>query len=105
MILNIYRSALHKLGYEFKLFEFPETALKNIEEDAPEFIFTDLNMPLISGVDLTRKIREAHSTDKLPIVMATTQSDDDSKDDARAKFVSVATVGSRFSENVISKAG
>lgn len=88
MILNIYRSALHKLGYEFKLFEFPETALKNIEEDAPEFVFTDMNMPLISGIELTRKIRETHSADELPIVMVTTQSESDSKNDALAAGVS-----------------
>lgn len=87
MILNIYRSALHKLGYEFKLFEFPETALKNIEKDAPEFVFTDMNMPLISGIDLTRKIRETHPADELPIVMVTTQSESDSKGDALAAGV------------------
>ena len=103
MILNIYRSALHKLGYEFKLFEFPETALKNIDEDKPEFVFTDLNMPLISGIDLTRKIRETHSADELPIVMVTTQSEDDSKDDAIAAGVS-EVIGKPFSADALKQA-
>jgi len=103
MILNIYRSALHKLGYEFKLFEFPETALKNIEEDAPEFVFTDMNMPLISGIDLTRKIRETHSADELPIVMVTTQSESDSKDDALAAGVS-EVIGKPFGAEALRQA-
>ncbi|RLA40673.1 MAG: response regulator [Gammaproteobacteria bacterium] len=103
MILNIYRSALHKLGYEFKLFEFPETALKNIEEDAPEFVFTDMNMPLISGIDLTRKIRETHSADELPIVMVTTQSESDSKNDALAAGVS-EVIGKPFGAEALKQA-
>jgi len=103
MILNIYRSALHKLGYEFKLFEFPETALKNIEEDKPEFVFTDMNMPLISGIDLTRKIRETHSADELPIVMVTTQSESDSKNDALAAGVS-EVIGKPFGAEALKQA-
>jgi len=103
MILNIYRSALHKLGYEFKLFEFPETALKNIEEDKPEFVFTDMNMPLISGIDLTRKIRETHSADDLPIVMVTTQSESDSTNDALAAGVS-EVIGKPFGAEALKQA-
>ncbi len=103
MILNIYRSALHKLGYEFKLFEFPETALQNIEQDAPEFVFTDMNMPLISGIDLTRKIRETHSAEELPIVMVTTQSESDSKDDALAAGVS-EVIGKPFGAEALKQA-
>ena len=103
MILNIYRSALHKLGYEFKLFEFPETALKNIEEDAPGFVFTDMNMPLISGIDLTRKVRETHPVDELPIVMVTTQSESDSKDDALAAGVS-EVIGKPFGAEALKQA-
>jgi len=103
MVLNIYRSALHKLGYEFKLFEFPETALKNIKKDAPEFVFTDLNMPLISGIDLTRKIRETYPADELPIVMVTTQSEDDSKEDALAAGVS-EVIGKPFSADALKQA-
>ncbi len=103
MILNIYRSALHKLGYEFKLFEFPETALKNIDEDKPEFVFTDMNMPLISGIDLTRKIRETHPADELPIVMVTTQSEEDSKGDALAAGVS-EVIGKPFNADALKQA-
>lgn len=103
MVLNIYRSALHALGYEFKLFEFPETALQNIEEDQPSFVFTDLNMPLISGIDLCRKIREIYPANKLPIVMVTTQSENNSKNDALAAGVN-EVIGKPFTAETLKQA-
>ncbi len=89
MILNIYRSSLHKLGYECKLFEFPETVLLQIEEDKPNLIFTDLNMPEYSGIDLTRLLREKYSKEELPIVMVTTQSDMQDKNAATEAGVNI----------------
>ncbi len=89
MILNIYRSSLHKLGYECKLFEFPETVLLQVEEDRPNLIFTDLNMPDYSGIDLTRLLREKYSKEELPIVMVTTQSDMQDKNAATEAGVNI----------------
>lgn len=78
MILHIYRTVLHNLGCESRLFEFPEKALESLEKEKPDIILTDLNMPDITGIDLTREIRKKYSKDKLPIVMVTTQ--DESRD-------------------------
>ncbi|MGD9211568.1 MAG: response regulator [Desulfobacteraceae bacterium] len=75
MILNIYRSALHDLGYEPVLFEFPADAVKAIEHEHPAAILTDLNMPDINGIELTRQIRKIHDKDALPIIMVTTQNE------------------------------
>ena len=57
MILNIYRGALHSLGCASQLFEFPAEAIKAVENDPPDFIFTDLNMPEINGIELIREVR------------------------------------------------
>lgn len=103
MVLNIYRSALHQLGYDFKLFEFPETALQNLVADAPKFVFTDLNMPEISGIDLAAKIRERYSREELPIVMVTTQSESDSRDSALAAGVN-AVISKPFNAAALEKA-
>lgn len=78
MILNIYRTILYNLGCESLLFEFPASALESLEKDKPDIILTDLNMPDISGIDLTVKIRQKYTKEELPIVMVTTQ--DESKD-------------------------
>jgi len=75
MILNIYRSALHDLGYETELFEFPAQAIKAVQNNRPAVILTDLNMPDISGIDLTREIRKVFDKETLPIIMVTTQNE------------------------------
>ncbi|MBM9510905.1 HEAT repeat domain-containing protein [Desulfogranum marinum] len=75
MILSIYKATLHELGCEPVLFEFPETALEWLAKEQPAFVLTDLNMPDISGIELTEKIRKLYSADDLPVVMVTTQSD------------------------------
>ena len=75
MILNIYRSVLHNLGCEPLLFEFPALAIEAAKTSKPDLIFTDLNMPNISGVDLTKTIRRIYSKDELPIIMVTTQNE------------------------------
>jgi CheY-like chemotaxis protein len=75
IVLSIYRSTLHELGFEPVLFEFPASALEWLKEEKPALVFTDLNMPKISGLELAREIREVYSTAELPIIMVTTQSD------------------------------
>lgn len=75
MILNIYRSVLHKLGCDPVLFEFPADAVKQVGVQKPDLIFTDLNMPDISGVDLTVAVRGRFGKAELPIIMVTTQNE------------------------------
>jgi CheY-like chemotaxis protein len=75
MILNIYRSVLHNLGCEPVLFEYPAEAVKQVEEHTPDLIFTDLNMPAISGIEFTQAVRKIFSKEQLPIIMVTTQNE------------------------------
>ena len=73
MILNIYRNVLYNLGYESRLFEYPIKALEQIIKEKPDVIITDLIMPDISGIDLTKIVRKRYSKSELPIIMITTQ--------------------------------
>lgn len=75
MILNIYKATLHELGYEPVLFEFPASALEWLEKEKPAMVLTDLNMPEITGVDLTSRIRGKYSSVDLPVIMVTTQNE------------------------------
>ena len=68
MILNIYRTVLHNLGIDSEIFQFPAEALDKIKNEKPDVILTDLNMPEITGIDLTRNVREWYTKDKLPIM-------------------------------------
>lgn len=75
MILSIYKSSLYELGYEPVLFEFPESALKWLEKEKPLAVLTDLNMPEITGIELAAKTREIYPQSVLPIMMVTTQNE------------------------------
>lgn len=63
-----------------KIFQFEngQEALKALEQTAPHLIFSDWNMPQMSGLDFLRHIR---SSDKefrnVPVVMVTTVSEKD----------------------------
>ena len=75
MILNIYKATLHELGYDPILFEFPASALEWLQTEKPLMVLTDLNMPEITGIQLTESIREKYSTKLLPVIMVTTQNE------------------------------
>jgi CheY-like chemotaxis protein len=75
MILNIYKATLHELGFDPVLFEFPAGALEWLAKEKPALVLTDLNMPEISGIELTRRIRTLYPAAELPVIMVTTQSD------------------------------
>lgn len=90
MVLNLYKNALYQLGYEVQLFEFPENALEHIQQKKPDLIFTDLNMPGLTGIDLTTAVRHYFPKETLPIVMVTTQSE--GQDSAKAHKAGVSAI-------------
>lgn len=75
MILNIYKATLHELGYEPVLFEFPAGAIEYFMKETAAIMLTDLNMPEISGVQLSAQVRKKFSSKELPIIMVTTQNE------------------------------
>ncbi|HHB76160.1 MAG TPA: response regulator [Desulfobulbus sp.] len=87
MILNIYKATLHEIGFEPVLFEFPAGALEWLEKEKPSLVLTDLNMPEISGIQLTQGIRKKYSAEELPVIMVTTQSDTQDHEAAKAAGV------------------
>ena len=49
---------------------------KAIEEEEPfEFIISDWNMPMMTGLDLLKKVRENKHYEKLPFLMLTAESE------------------------------
>ena len=75
MILNIYKATLHELGFDPVLFEFPASAIEWLQKEKPLLVLTDLNMPDITGVQLTERVRKQYSPQQLPIIMVTTQNE------------------------------
>lgn len=103
MILSIYRSVLHKLGLEPQLFEFPAKAIANVQRVRPDVILTDLNMPEISGIELTRQVRQWFTAEQLPIVMVTTQNESQDNEAALAAGVN-RILNKPFTEKSIGQA-
>jgi len=100
---------LEKLGYRFRIVVSGELALLAYAEMQPDLILMDLNLPDISGQELTRRIRamEAASGGKHSIIIALTahayanvvrECLDLGMDDHLAKPVSLATLDNTLNQ-------
>ena len=78
---------LHALGYEPFIFLEPEAAVEEVKKLKPDAVLTDLNMPGITGIEVTRRIRESFSKDEIPVIMVTTQNENQDNEAAKAAGV------------------
>jgi len=81
MMLKLYQNKLSAIGFVPETFDRPEDAIPHILTTSPDLVITDLNMPNISGLELTREIRKKFTRQELPVLMITTQSDFVEEDD------------------------
>lgn len=95
MMLKLYQNKLVSKGIHPVLFDKPEKAIPQIIANKPDLVITDLNMPNISGLELTREVRKKFSRQDLPIVMITTQSD----------FVEENNSDVKIDESILTKSG
>jgi len=53
-----------------------QEALERLKEmSPPDLVLVDWNMPVMSGIDFIRAVREMHVYDPLPLIMVTTNSE------------------------------
>ncbi|MFH2090994.1 MAG: HEAT repeat domain-containing protein [Pseudomonadota bacterium] len=95
MMLKLYQNKLTVKGFKPTLFDRPEEAIPQIIKLRPNLVITDLNMPNISGIELTREIRKKFGRQDLPILMITTQSD----------FVEENDTDIKIDDSVLTKSG
>lgn len=81
LICRIYRKLLHECGHEIHTFTRPQAAIEAYAEHLPHLIFVDLNMPEMNGIEMTRILRQDHNSN-VPIVMVTTQNDQEDREAA-----------------------
>ena len=74
-MLKIYMRMVHDMGFAIDAHEFPAKALIAAKASKPDLLITDLNMPVMNGVQLSQEIRKVYNSRQLPILMITTQSD------------------------------
>lgn len=72
---RIVANSLKNLGYnDFVEAEDGKVALEKLKADSSiSFVITDWNMPVLTGLELTKAIRENNKLASLPILMVTTR--------------------------------
>lgn len=81
---TLVRSALERDGYEVRESADGRQALAALHSTAPDLVITDINMPEMDGITLVREIRKLPAFGRTPVLILTTESDDDVKARARA---------------------
>ena len=70
---------LREAGYEVAEAENGSEALKKLKEVAADLVITDLNMPVMDGIELIKNIRMDSKNKFMPIIMLTTESQEAKK--------------------------
>jgi two-component system, chemotaxis family, chemotaxis protein CheY len=69
---------LRKLDIEVVEAADGRQALERLKEmSPPDLVLVDWNMPVMSGIDFIRAVREMHVYDPLPLIMVTTNSENE----------------------------
>jgi len=72
-LLSMY---LREAGYEVMVAENGLEALEKLGQESCEVVITDLNMPQMDGMELTRSLKEHPVFHDLPVIMLTTQGEE-----------------------------
>jgi two-component system alkaline phosphatase synthesis response regulator PhoP len=70
---NILKDYLKRAGFEVLIADRGDQGLDLWQENKPEMVILDLNLPGMDGIDIARKIRQ---TDDTPIIMVTARVDE-----------------------------
>ncbi len=80
-LLSLY---LKLKGFEVVTAENGLDAVEKLGTNSINLVLTDLNMPYMDGIELVRTLRADPATAALPVIMVTTEADQEEKDKAAA---------------------
>jgi two-component system KDP operon response regulator KdpE len=78
-ITRVLRTTLASHGYEIRIANDAEAALDVVSDWPPELIITDLSMPSMSGIELTKRVRDKS---EVPIIVLSVRGEERSKIEA-----------------------
>ena len=81
---NLVRTVLEEDGYDVHESADGRQALDALHSISPDLVITDINMPEMDGITLLREIRKLPALRRTPVLILTTESDDEVKASARA---------------------
>ena len=74
-IAGLIKHALEReAAVEVEIAASGDAALKSVNEDVPDLVILDLNLPVLSGVEVCRIMRGRTETARVPIIMLTARS-------------------------------
>ena len=84
LIRNVAHKAAIEAGYETVLANDGQEGLEALSKGGVDLIFSDINMPIMNGLEMVEKIREQDEYKYIPIIMLTTESKAELKEKAQA---------------------
>jgi len=84
LIRNVTQRAVEEAGFEAVLANNGQEGLVALQENEIDFIFSDINMPIMSGIEMIKELRTLPKYKYTPIVMLTTETKKELKDEAKA---------------------
>jgi two-component system, chemotaxis family, sensor kinase CheA len=100
---EVLRVLLEEQGFRVRLAADGEEALARIGEALPDVLVSDVNMPRRDGLSLARALRARRETERLPIVLLTSQDDDAARAAGAAAGADAYLVKSQFNAAVLSE--
>lgn len=83
-VRQVQKMVLSAAGYEVVEAVDGRDALSKLKQTQVNLIFTDLNMPNLDGVGLIRSVRSDSTHRMTPVVMVTTESQEEKKREGKA---------------------
>lgn len=74
-VLKMTAFRLKKAGYEVMTTTDGEKALEMVEKEGPDLIFLDLNLPVIDGYEVCRKLKANNRLKEIPVVILSASAD------------------------------
>ena len=71
LVAEMYRLALSRAGYEVVTAADGEAGLERARASRPDFVFLDIRMPRMDGIELLRRLAADANTRQVPVVMLT----------------------------------
>lgn len=87
-VRQLVSGTLEEGGYEVRDAKDGAEALEKFRRDPVDLVITDLNMPKLDGIGLIKALRALPGCRFLPIIMLTTESHEDKKQEGKKAGVS-----------------
>jgi two-component system alkaline phosphatase synthesis response regulator PhoP len=70
-IVHVVAIKLRNNSYDVVSAENGAQALKMVQEEKPDIVVTDYQMPIMNGVEFIEKLRQDKATENLPVILLT----------------------------------